>query len=208
MRFYPASPPGVTLTELLVVIAIISILTALLVGFLRQPLKQRQVLEATSMVNDMALALKKLKEDCQCEDLFARGTDGKKVVDLFDTDAAIKELAPSRSEWAGFAPRLNVKKIPYMEFKQRTLKGGQLQDPWGNPYRYLVYVHEANGWPYETEAIYSSGPDGIAQNPDDIVRIVQEFPAQAKKDDSSKPARTLDELKSTCGWIDRPDGWK
>jgi prepilin-type N-terminal cleavage/methylation domain-containing protein len=207
MRFYPASSPGVTLTELLVVIAIIAILTALLATYLRQPLKQRQMLEATSMVSDIALALKKLKEDCKCEDVFARGSDGRKVAELFDTDAAVRELAPI-GEFAGYAPRLNLKKIPYLELKQRAFKGGQLVDPWGKAYRCLVYVHEANGWPYETEAVYSSGPDGVAQNEDDIVRIVQEFPAQAKKDDASRPAQTADELKSTCGWIDKPGGWK
>lgn len=44
--------------------------------------------------------------------------------------------------------------------KRKYLRGGVKKDPWGNDYRY-----ELKGGDY---SIYSAGPDGIANNADDI----------------------------------------
>lgn len=49
--------------------------------------------------------------------------------------------------------------------KRKYLRGGVKKDPWGNDYRY-----EAKGGDY---TIYSAGPDGIANNGDDVTNLTE-----------------------------------
>jgi len=196
-----------SLIELLVVVSIIVVLLALLAGALMRPRQQQKELEAAEMLQAMGTALLKMKQDLGIDGVLGKNDQGRKDRTLFNTGELMKELCPAQAAFAGFSPRFNSAGTVYMEFKQHHLKDNSIADPWGQPYRYIVYVIESNRWPYEIEALYSSGPDGIARDKDDIVRVISRTPIAASKTDATKPVLDRAHIEETIGWIDKPRDW-
>jgi prepilin-type N-terminal cleavage/methylation domain-containing protein len=187
---------GLTLLEILIVVSIITLLLAIMIPFLRGPLAKRQLVEANATLDGMAMAFEKLKQDYRCDGVFCKGENGEKLLEYYDNNQFVKELAPNLEPWkATYKPRLNTQKTHYMEFKQHSIKKDTIVDPWGNPYRYSVFVRVSQGWPYEVEALYSDGPDRMTRTDDDIVRILHEYPSAPSDADPSRPKFSAAELQ-------------
>ncbi|HYF48782.1 MAG TPA: prepilin-type N-terminal cleavage/methylation domain-containing protein [Planctomycetota bacterium] len=199
---------GFSLIEILVVVSIIAILIALLAVALAKPRDQQKQLEASEMLQAMGTALLKMKQDLGIETVLGKNDKGSKDKALFDTGELFKELCPSAPAFAGFTPRFNATRTVYMEFKQHHFKNGAVADPWGNPYRYLVYVIDSQQWPYEVEALYSTGPDGRPHTSDDVVREISRSPIRAHASDPTKPELSRGEIEEVIGWIDKPGAWR
>ena len=171
-------PRAFTLVEMLIVIGALALLTALLLPALRRPLQQKAIVEATVTLESMAAALTQLKEDCRYDGVLAQNADGGLRAEYIETNEFVKELAPKLPAWADtYTPLLNTKKTNYMEFKQHSIRGAAVADPWGNPYKYAVRNKNHNDVWYDVELIYSDGPDRRPATEDDIVRVVHEYPA-------------------------------
>ena len=131
--------PSFTLVELLVVIAILGILISLVTAGAQAARRRGAVTKAKTTISAIETAISMYQGD-----LGAYPASGNEaLVSALQDD-------PNDVNWDG----------PYMEFKQDELDGGQLMDPWGNPY---VYVSVNGGSPEHRTRSYdlsSLGPNG------------------------------------------------
>ena len=130
---------GFTLVELLVVIAILGILISLVTAGAQAARRRGAVTKAKTTISAIETAISMYQGDLGAYP--PSGNEG--LVSALQDD-------PNDVNWDG----------PYMEFKQDDLDGGQLMDPWGNPY---VYVSVNGGSPAHRERsfdLYSYGPNG------------------------------------------------
>jgi general secretion pathway protein G len=128
-----------TLVELLVVIAILGILISLVTAGAQAARRRGAVTKAKTTIAALETAIAMYEADMG--EYPATGNEA--------LVAAIQD-DPDDVDWGG----------PYMEFKQEELKGGELVDPWGNPYE---YVSVNGGAPKHRERSYdlsSLGPNG------------------------------------------------
>ncbi|MBI3330474.1 MAG: type II secretion system protein GspG [Candidatus Omnitrophica bacterium] len=128
-----------TLVELLVVIAILGILISLVTAGAQAARRRGAVTKAKTTVSALETAIAMYESDMGEYPATGNGT----LVSGLQDD-------PNDVDWGG----------PYMEFKQDELKGGELVDPWGNPYE---YVSVNGGSPKHRERsydLYSLGPNG------------------------------------------------
>jgi type II secretory pathway pseudopilin PulG len=199
---------GLTLLEILIVVGIIATLVAILVPVLRGPLAKRQLVEAHAMLDSMAIALDKLKQDYHYDGVFGKSDTGEKIFDYHDTNQFAKELAPNHTAWnTTYTPRLNTQKTHYVDYRQHSIKNACVIDPWGNPYRYSVFVRESQHWPYEVEALYSDGPDRMIRTADDIIRELREYPSPPANGDASKPKFTVADLENIWSGVETTNSY-
>ena len=141
---------GFTLVELLVVIAILGILVSLVTAGAQAARRRGAVTKAKATVAALETAIAMYHGDL--------GT-----YPPTKNDQLVSALSEESDDmdWMG----------PYMEFKADELKGGELLDPWGNPY---VYVSLNGGSPQHRPRSYdlsSFGQNGEDDNGagDDII---------------------------------------
>ena len=130
---------GFTLVELLIVIAILGILISLVTAGAQSARRRGAVTKAKSMIASLETAISMYESDLGVYP----PTGNEALVSGLQED-------PGDVHWSG----------PYMEFKQDDLQGGELIDPWGNPY---VYTSVNGGAPQHRERsfdVYSYGPNG------------------------------------------------
>ena len=135
----PISRRAFTLVELLVVIAILGILMSLVAAGAQSARRRGAVTKAKSMIASLETAIAMYEADM--------GT--YPPIGNAELVAAMQE-DPKDVHWGG----------PYMEFKEEELEGGEVLDPWGQPY---VYVSVNGGSPQHRESSYdlcSYGPNG------------------------------------------------
>ncbi len=135
----PFTPKGFTLVELLVVIAILGILVGLVTAGAQAARRRGAMTKAKTTIAAIDTAISMYSGDMG--QYPAAGNEA--LVSALQDD-------PNDLDWQG----------PYMEFKQDELKGGQLIDPWGNPYLYVSVnggspTHRARSYD-----LYSLGPNG------------------------------------------------
>lgn len=140
---------GFTLVELLVVIAILGILMSLVTAGAQTARRRGAIAKAKATIAALETAIAMYHGDLGDYP----SSDNANLVTALTQDGG--------KDWLG----------PYMEFKQDELVGGEVVDPWGQPY---VYVSSNGGSPQHREHSYdlsSFGPngqdDGGAQ--DDII---------------------------------------
>ena len=134
----PVPERGFTLVELLVVIAILGILISLVTAGAQAARRRGAVTKAKSTIAALETAIAMYQGDMGAYP----PTGNPALVSALQED-------PNNVAWDG----------PYMEFKQDELKGGELIDPWGEPY---VYVSVNGGSPeHRTRSydLYSLGPN-------------------------------------------------
>ena len=128
-----------TLVELLIVIAILGILMSLVTAGAQSARRRGAVTKAKAMIASLETAIASYEADMGA---YPASGNAELVAALQDD--------PQDVHWGG----------PYMEFKEAELEGGELLDPWGNPY---VYVAVNGGSPEHREQSYdlsSFGPNG------------------------------------------------
>jgi general secretion pathway protein G len=140
---------GFTLVELLVVIAILGILVSLVTAGAQAARRRAAVTKAKTTIAALETAIAAYSGDMG----EYPPTGNSEMVSAIQDD-------PDNIDWQG----------PYMEFKESELEGGELLDPWGQPY---VYVSVNGGSPEHRERsfdLYSFGPNGTddAGTGDDI----------------------------------------
>jgi general secretion pathway protein G len=129
-----------TLVELLVVIAILGILISLVTAGAQAARRRGAVTKAKTTIAALETAIAMYEADMG----EYPETGNETLVSAIQDD-------PDDVDWGG----------PYMEFKEEELKGGELVDPWGNPYE---YVSVNGGAPKHRERSYdlsSLGPNGV-----------------------------------------------
>jgi general secretion pathway protein G len=129
-----------TLVELLVVIAIMGILVSLVTAGAQAARRRGAVAKAKAMIGSLETAVAMYEADMG--EYPASGNES--LVKALQDD-------PGDADWGG----------PYMEFKEDELEGGELLDPWGNPYE---YVSVNGGSPTHRERSFdlsSFGPNGV-----------------------------------------------
>ena len=128
-----------TLVELLVVIAILGILISLVTAGAQAARRRGAVTKAKTTIAALETAIAMYEADM-----------GEYPETGNETLTSALQDDPDDVDWGG----------PYMEFKEEELKGGELVDPWGNPYE---YVSVNGGAPKHRERSYdlsSLGPNG------------------------------------------------
>ncbi len=84
-----------------------------------------------------------------------------------------KELDPTNKAWsATFTPHLNGRKRRYYPCKDKRIKNGEFQDPWGHPYVYSLKRDDD----VIIEKIGCAGIDGLPGTKDDIEEVITEIP--------------------------------
>ena len=84
-----------------------------------------------------------------------------------------KELDPTNKAWsATFTPHLNGRKRRYYPCKNRRIKDGEFQDPWGHAYVYSLKRYDD----VIIEKISCAGVDGVLGTKDDIKEVITEIP--------------------------------
>ncbi len=146
----PRASEAFTLVELLVVIAILSILMGLVTAGAQTARRRGAVTKGKATIAALETAIAMYHGDLG--DYPESGNE--------NLVAALME-EPDDPDWMG----------PYMEFKEDELEGGELLDPWGNPY---VYVSTNGGSPTHRQHsydVYSFGPNGTDDDgtQDDII---------------------------------------
>ncbi len=141
---------GFTLVELLVVIAILGILMSLVMAGAQTARRRGATTKAKTTIAALDTAIAMYYGDME---QYPPSGNAALISALQDD--------PKDVAWYG----------PYMEFKQDELKGNELLDPWGHPYR---YVSVNGGSPKHRTRSYdlaSDGPNGTDDDGtiDDIV---------------------------------------
>ncbi len=141
---------GFTLVELLVVIAILGILISLVTAGAQAARRRGAVTKAKTTIAALDTAIAMYQADMG--DYPETGND--RLVAALQDD-------PGDVDWDG----------PYMEFKQDELDGGQLVDPWGNPYEYVSVNGGSPEHRMRSYDLFSLGPNGADDGGagDDIV---------------------------------------
>jgi len=139
-----------TLVELLVVIAILGILIGLVTAGAQAARRRGAVTKAKTTIAALETAIAMYESDM----------GGYPATGTAALVAALQE-DPGDIDWDG----------PYMEFKQDELEGGELVDPWGNPYEYLSVNGGAPKHRERSYDLFSLGPNGLDDGGtgDDIV---------------------------------------
>jgi general secretion pathway protein G len=130
---------GFTLVELLVVIAILGILVSLVTAGAQAARRRAAVTKAKAAISALETAIAMYDGDMGTYP----PTGNAELVSGLQDD-------PDDVDWAG----------PYMEFKQDELEGGELVDPWGNPYSYVSVNGGAPTHRERSYDLYSFGPNG------------------------------------------------
>ena len=139
---------GFTLAEILVVMAIIATLAGLFLPTLRKARKRALDGKAKVAISCLETAISMYETDFS-DYPPNNGEDCKNLIFLLQGPVA-------SSFWQG----------PYIRFKERELKDGNLIDPWGNSYLYKYPQIKHLNVAY---LLYSNGSDLIFGTEDDIV---------------------------------------
>ncbi|MFH0771854.1 MAG: type II secretion system protein GspG [Candidatus Omnitrophota bacterium] len=165
----PNNRTGFTIIELLVVIAIIMILAGLVTGVAYNAKKKALTAKAKASISAIETALSMFNSDIG--DYPSPGN--KNLITCLTTSTGclvgggVPLSAWQAANWNG----------PYMNFQTNEINsGGELVDPWNNPYVYAAGTDHGTGANYVNNYvdIYSFGPNGLDEhlsNPpgDDIV---------------------------------------
>jgi prepilin-type N-terminal cleavage/methylation domain-containing protein len=172
---------GFTLVELLVVIGIIAILAAILIPTVIGAIRRGMISEARSVVTGIETALGSYYSD-HSRFPHGNGAAGDYSYGGLGGTAANAELFNVLRSIDGpgnAGHQNNSRRILYFQAKEDNLDaGGNLIDPWDNPYEITVdtgHNNECNGVKGgygvvkgRTVAVWSRGPDGEAGTADDI----------------------------------------
>ncbi len=129
---------GLTLIELLVVIAVLGILMGLIVSVGPSALNKANEAKAQSMIASLEIAISMYSADTGVYP-GASNTNANLYSDLTSDPG-------DDAGWAG----------AYMTFKSEDISGGQIMDPWGDPYNYRIAPTWGNTGSYN---IWSNGSD-------------------------------------------------
>lgn len=160
---------GFTLVELLTVIAIMAILLGLLIPVVLAARSRSRIHEARFTLDQLALALRNMKDYYRYDDLLGKDADGNLLSQTWDETPPLimigRELDPYNEAfgwdpptnvnptWSDptWAPHLNMKidrddrtkRIckRFYEAKRSRIVGHRLVDPWGEEYVYHIFEY-------------------------------------------------------------------
>lgn len=135
-------PRGLTLVEILVSIAIIVALSGLLLPAVFEARLRGLNARAAATIAGVETALSLYESDFGDYPAQLEGPAGELVSLL----AGFEEEALQSPLWRG----------PYLRFRERDIRDGQLVDPWGEPFHYAYPQDKKPGVPY---LLYSTGVD-------------------------------------------------
>ncbi len=186
---------GFTLVELLVTVAVIAVVAGIVAAAVVHARTIAAGNEAEWTLDQLAMALKAMKDYYAYDDLLGKDRDGNPVPEVImigrELDPFNKAYgwngADDPPEWVdGWRPHLNIRTAPanparkickrFFEAKRRRIANFRLVDPWGTPYVYDIVTRsrdiddDGKAEVIDAERLSSNGPDGVFGTDDDFVR--------------------------------------